>query len=47
MDLSKIIIAFEEAVVRLKAERMIVSTALLHIDHGKISIKIEADNEPR
>lgn len=47
MDLAKIITAFEEAVIRLKAEKMIVTAASLHIDHDRISIKIEADNTPR
>ena len=47
MDLDKIIIAFEEAIVRLKSEGLIVSKAVLHIDHDKVDIKIEADNVPR
>jgi hypothetical protein len=47
MDLAKIIIAFEESIIRLKEEKLVVSEASLHIDHDRINIKIEVDNLPR
>jgi len=46
MDLAKIITAFEEAIIHLKEEEMIVESAI-RVDGNHISIKIEADNVPK